>query len=332
MAITAQPEMLRAGIHTSDRAIGVDRKANIVKGYVVAELGRFKSEGRGQFNSDSLDRIVSLANEEPRGLRSRFQHPNASDDGLGKFLGRSRNFRRDGDRVRGDLYLNQTALETPPKGGKPYGHYVMDLAASDPGALSSSLVLVADKIPQADDEPELWLPTRILASDIVDDGDAVHGSLLGSAFPLAINGRNDVPPEIAERAYAYLDRAFPNASRDVIEGRFNGYINRYLSKRFGAEKPTGQDAEALQAIKSLGLRVAKLHAETARLTESFRQLQTLKRSQTGPHKLATIIAQLCNLAGEPGRAGRYISDRKTEREVMQDLEAITRAKRAKRSR
>lgn len=319
MAIATMPTMLRAGIISSDRAIGVDRKANIIRGYVVAEIGNFKSEGRGQFNSDSLNRIVSLSNQEPRGLRSRFQHPNVSEDGLGKYLGRSRNFRRDGDKVRADLYLNPTALETPPRGGKPLGVYVMDLAESDPGALSSSLVLAAEKIPQGDDQPELWLPTRILASDIVDDGDAVHGSLLGASFPIP-TGSDEVPPELAKLAFSLLDRSFPDASRDVIEGRFNGYINRYLSRRFGTDKTPGNNTEAMQAINSLRLRVEGLKNQVAKLSATYRECREWKNTKPSGAQNVLIICQLCTIAGEPGLASVYLSQEKSESEVVELLE------------
>ncbi len=154
VTLTARPQMLRASLATSDRSIGVDRENNIIRGYIVAELGIFKTE-RGQFTSESLDRIVALASEAPKGLRSRFQHPNASDDGLGKYLGRSRNFRRDGDKVRADLHLDGTSLKTPPGGGKPLGEYVMDLASNDPEALGASLVLIAEKVPQPNGDPDV---------------------------------------------------------------------------------------------------------------------------------------------------------------------------------
>ncbi len=66
--------------------------------------------------------------------------------------------------------------------------YVTARCKSDPGSLSSSLVLSADSDdgyytrPQRDAEgnelPPLWTPTAIYGSDLVDSGDAV-GALLG---------------------------------------------------------------------------------------------------------------------------------------------------------
>ncbi len=68
-----------------------------------------------------------------------------SDDGLGKHVGRVKNLRREGDKVRGNLLISNTAMDTPIGGGRPLGAYLMDLAESDPGALGMSLVLQADK-------------------------------------------------------------------------------------------------------------------------------------------------------------------------------------------
>ena len=149
----SQPEWLRAGI--SSRAVGVDREANgglgVLRGYVIAQEGPFKSDGRGRFDLQSLKEIIQLGSAKSAGLKSRFTHPDMSNDGLGKFLGRAKELRLDkaldartGEivpAVRGDLYFDKTARETPPEGGRPLGDYVMDLAESDPEALSSSIVV-----------------------------------------------------------------------------------------------------------------------------------------------------------------------------------------------
>ena len=138
--IPAQPEMLRTGVVLSDSSIGVDNEHNVIRGYVFAEAGDFKDK-RGSFDSDALSRIVALGNANPKGIRSRLNHPNESDDGLTKQLGRAKNFRLedDGTRVRADLHLFDVAMKEPVGGGRPLGEYVMDLATEDARALSSSL-------------------------------------------------------------------------------------------------------------------------------------------------------------------------------------------------
>src|SRR5512146_1524362 len=142
--LNTQPSSLRA--ISTGRPVNVDRQNSVLRGYVVAQAGSFKSEGRGQFDLESLRKIVSLGNSSKNGLRSRFTHPTMSDDGLGKFLGRSRSFAlgkavdstgKTVDAVRADLHFDSSASDTP------HGNladYVMRLAESDPDAISSSLV------------------------------------------------------------------------------------------------------------------------------------------------------------------------------------------------
>lgn len=238
-------EWLRAG--TSGRPIGVDRKENVIRGMVIAQLGDFKDEGRGTFNEASLNRILNLMKAEPEGLKSRFAHPTLSSDGLGKFLGRA----KDGflgtavtpkgetvPAVRADLYLSPSAFKTP---SGDLGGYVMDLAESDSGALSSSLALKTEKLEQLDGKghpilskdgdplPPVWMPVELHATDIVDTGAAVDG-LLSSGGPM-----EGLPDEIVRRASQLLDTQFGGQSREVVEKRCMDYLNRYLDWRYGAQ-------------------------------------------------------------------------------------------------
>jgi hypothetical protein len=170
-------------------AIGVDRENKTVKGYVVAQCGDFKSEGRGKFNLASLAKMIELWPK--KGLKSRFRHPNLINDGLGTLLGRSVNPRIDGGKLRADLVLDPSSFIAP---GGNLGSYILTLAGSDPDAFSSSLVLAADKTYELDENGRpkcdangdrcspLWMPTKLWASDAVDTGEAVDG-FLGSASP-----------------------------------------------------------------------------------------------------------------------------------------------------
>ncbi len=238
----------------------VDRKNNVIRGYVVAQRGHFKSQGRGQFDDASLATIVKLyKGAGPMGLKSRFTHPTMSDDGLGSFLGRSRNARLDEDRVRADLHLDPSSFVSP-KGN--LGQYVLDLAASDPDALSSSLVLQTDQEEQLDEEgrprlgddgeplPPVWRPTKLMASDIVDTGDAVDGLLSAGIDP------DGLPLGALWKGCEMLDRVFADQSREVIEARLSGFVARYLAFRFGVKvPPTATPATKADEIrlKLLGL-------------------------------------------------------------------------------
>lgn len=249
----AQPEWLRASIKSS--AVGVDRENNILRGYVVAQAGPFKSDGRGEFDKQALQSIVSLGNAKSGGLKSRFTHPDMSNDGLGKFLGRGHDFRMDKaidertgktvDAVRADLHFDKTSLDTPPEGGKPLGLYVMDLAESDPNAISSSIVVTADQEYRLEKDgtkqrgedgnvlPPLWRPTALHASDIVDVGDAVDG-LLSANLDI-----ERLPLSVLWKGAQLLDAVFLDQPRDVIEARLKAYVERYLNRKFGEPTPAG---------------------------------------------------------------------------------------------
>lgn len=247
--------------------LGVDRRHNVLLGYVVAMKGDFKSSGRGTFNVDSLERIVMLGNKWSQGLKSRFSHPTECSDGLGSFLGRSKNFRLAPVRrydgipemgVRADLHFDRTALKEPPRnGGRPLGLYVMDLAESDPDALSSSLVLRVHRIEQVDEKgkkkvdengdplPPLWLPRQLSASDVVDTGDAVDGilsggSMLAGADPFTmLASLLDAPINgafgggVASTAAAVLNRLFEGRDRDDVASRIDAFKRAYITRRFG---------------------------------------------------------------------------------------------------
>lgn len=326
--VPAVPEMLRVATQSAGQAIGVDREANVLRGYIVAEAGDFKDK-RGTFDRASLERIVQLGNATSKGLRSRLSHPNESDDGLTKHLGRSRNFRLDpdGSRVRADLHLAQVAMEEPVGGGKPIGEYAMDLALEDPGALGSSLVLKSTKTakqgPDGERLPPHWMPEQLFASDLVADGDATHGDLLsveGLDEFLEGSGRR-LPTKLAVAATEYLNQMFPDADRDVLEARLDGFRDRYLNLRFGdpeplnTEKETEMDQETKSQIDSLRASTEEQFSELKSGFESkLDKLEKListdieSRQQEKTQKdRAAEIAALCKQAGD-GNAEQYIND------------------------
>lgn len=236
----ARPAMLRAGA-TTGRPVRVDRTAEVIHGYTLAQEGPFKSAGRGEFDRAALQAIVTLANADPKGLRSRFTHPSMSDDGLGKFLGRLRPGSAYLDKAgpawlaRADLRISPTSHDTP---SGDLGGYVLRLADEDPDALSSSLVLNADeeyrlekdgtaaKDADGNDLPPLWRPTRLHATDVVDTGDAVDGLL--SAQNLSLDS---LPDALQRRGWEALDRLFAGQPAGVVRERLAAYGERYIAAR-----------------------------------------------------------------------------------------------------
>lgn len=174
-----QTEYLRAGIASG--VIGVDEENKVINGYVVAQLGPFKT-GRGEFDAQSLAAIVKLINEQPDGVVVNYGHHDnvGSPDAMDAFLGRAKNARIDRDRVRADLHFNPTAFMSH-TGGTSRGERLMQRAKTDPGSFASSLVLAVDRRPSARrGQPPTWHPTAIQSSDLVYVGDAVHGGILSA--------------------------------------------------------------------------------------------------------------------------------------------------------
>ncbi len=152
-----------------------------ILGVSVATTGEAAGH-RLLFDQVTLDQLVQLGQSKSSGVKSRFTHPDWFHDGLGKYLGRVKNFRRDGDKVVGDLYISQAAHNAP---GGDIGQYVLDLAREDPGAFGVSIVVDLDlvwtteagkEVPVHDGKPsdakEKFPVARLqwlYAADLVDD-------------------------------------------------------------------------------------------------------------------------------------------------------------------
>lgn len=332
MTITAEPELFRANSVSSDTQVGVDRKSNVIRGYAVAEEGRTKTPGRGEFDQESLQTLMELGNAESKGVRIRFQHPSMSDDGLGKFMGRAKNFRidsRNGRTVlRADAHIDKTAMDPGPDGAKARGAYLMDLAESDPGAFQSSVVMRTDKLEREPDDdgnsqPPLYRPTKLYASDFVDEGDAVHGDVFSSeqAMDNFFEGsERRLPSKVAVAASQYIDQIFPDSDRGVVESRFNGFRDRYLSRRFGSAdiEPKTEDPEMDQDTKDA---LAKTNAtleslatstddKLSKLTDLITADRTERKAELSANERAAEITAVCELSGcaEKGELAKWIAD------------------------
>lgn len=257
MPLPLESEWLRANV--AAKPYGVDRDKKVIRGYVLAQRGPFKSQGRGEFDDDGLRMAADLINAKPNGVKSRFAHPSLSGDGIGKLLGRSKNARVEDGKLRGDLHLDPTSFNTPDGN---LGQYVMDLAESDPEAFGSSLVLKTDKkyrLTEKGDKqtdgkgeplPPLWYPLAVHASDVVDDGDAVHDGFLSV----------DLPDFAVRKGAELLDQMFPGQPREVVEARCQAWLGRYLEVRYGPDQAEVMAREARrERLKKL--QAARMHGE-----------------------------------------------------------------------
>lgn len=228
--------------------IGVDKDKRVIFGAVIAEEGEFKSKDRGEFDQSAIKQIVKLSRAKPGGLKSRFAHPQLSDDGIGKLLGRARNLSTgfvqraspEGPKevmlARGDIYFKDHASKTPD--GDLAG-YVMDVVTeairdNTLDDIGMSLVLETEQEfrldkkgrPKTDDSgrelPPLWRPTALHAIDFVGEGDATNSIL---AAGLSIDG---LPDDVLHKATELLRAQFEGKSREFVQQHLSDWMLRAL--------------------------------------------------------------------------------------------------------
>lgn len=181
------------GIELKEGKPSVDREAGVIYGYSVITKGPALGHGI-EIDDKTLGQVVELGNQAKMGIKARFDHPNASNTSMGTFLGRTKNFRKAGDRVIGDLYLSESAKEAPQ--GDLYS-YVLGLADRDPQAFGASIVFEGKSELQLKEDgtrkkdakgnplPALARIEKLLAIDIVDEPAANASGFFSQEHSLA---------------------------------------------------------------------------------------------------------------------------------------------------
>ncbi|PQO46723.1 hypothetical protein [Blastopirellula marina] len=191
----------------------VDREANIIYGCKIIDAGRVNDDRPFLIDSGTLQQVLNHAEDHANGLKCRFTHPNICSDGLGRYLGRWKNFRQNGNAIYADLHLAETSFNTP---HGDLGGYVLDMAEEDPEAFGVSIAAVlADEMRAAletlgDDSPEA-IPYRLKAlqaADVVGDPAATRGGLFSID---SISDRRDIPHFVAQFLGTYFADADPKA-------------------------------------------------------------------------------------------------------------------------
>jgi hypothetical protein len=127
-------------------------------------------------DDDFLARLVELGNEKPRGVRSRFGHPDICTDAIGTELGMFRNFRKEGSQVFADVHFVVT------ESNKDMISHIKEFAAKEPGVFGTSIVFEPAILRDEDGEPILnkWGETEMLIKEVdgkryigIDSFDAV---------------------------------------------------------------------------------------------------------------------------------------------------------------
>jgi len=240
-----------------DREFVHSKGKGAIFGYAVLNKGKLNDGDVRDWEIDdtALDQVIDLSNQAKIGVKSRFGHPNMSNTALGTFLGRAKNFRKDGDIVRADLYIDETAYKTP---DGDLATYVLDLAESDPAAFGSSLVFDAEleyrlekdgtraKDSQTGEPlPALVRYKKLFASDIVDDPAATKG-LFGKFF------NEDVKPSAEMTTFLNKFLSTP----DAVEKTIN-FLQRYQRNGLDEEEINNKEEVKIMELKDLTLEALK---------------------------------------------------------------------------
>lgn len=220
----------------TDPQAQIDTAAGIIRG--VSAIQAVEALGHGMVADQiTLQQCVDAINSAPGGgVKSRFTHPGACSDALGKMLGRVTNGRIEGDKAICDLYLSQSSKVSPD--GDLYT-YVLTRAQEDPASFGLSIAFSGSSMWLLDDGSEESeemadgtmrprpanavgdLPrariAKLSAVDVVDEPAANRGGLFSKTFSLADDSFHDID------AFAQ--------SNGIDQERLFQFASRYFSAR-----------------------------------------------------------------------------------------------------
>lgn len=158
-------------IFSISKSVNVDRENGVLRNVEIAKFG--KNKNQSYFNQKFLDDLVEKGNAQSQGVKSRFGHPNACMNSLGTYVGRFKEFSQKDGKVYANLYLCDTAKNTP--NGNLYD-YVLNMSEKNPDMFGNSIVIdcYSDqehiKNEAGEDEVvEALILDALISSDLVDD-------------------------------------------------------------------------------------------------------------------------------------------------------------------
>ena len=307
---------------TRETPTRVDRKARVIFGANLMQLGDINDSRPFSVDLKTLQQAQELASRFSNGLKARYTHPNMSSDGMGSYLGRWKNLRVEGDKLRGDLHIADAAF-TSPQGD--LATYVMDLAESDPEAFGVSLATQLNgadlqqwERSSSDDKPERW-PMRfgqIRAGDIVDDPAATRGGLFSMDADLR---------HLPAQATALLSTYFGDAPESAVRARINAFLDRYFANQ---ETPTvSTDTAAPEAAEAPAEEIELATTEELQAEDTAEEVTDVEPVAEAPAEAPDAapvaaalsvdpiaverdrvkqIRVLCDLAGQGEKFGQFV--------------------------
>lgn len=275
----------------------VDREAGTAGViYGVSAIQAVEALGHGVLaDATTLAQVEEQGNSTKMGLKCRYTHPGMSSDGLGKMLGRLRDFRVEGDKTVADLHFNKSSRKTP---DGDLGDYVMTLAEEDPAALGMSIVFDmqavwvttdGDEVPAGDDDEDrdeqytttmpLARVKSLMACDVVDEPAANRDGLFSSALWASnvqaeqafdqldnvLNGWGVSPQKAYEVATRYFDARGVNVNQVKGEEMADKKQEATNQPDVTAEQVTELQAKLDAALAELSAKNAEAEAAASEL-------------------------------------------------------------------
>lgn len=146
----------KTDVVTEQPDLKVDEASGIIHDVSVCTVGEAKGHGV-QLEQEFIERVGFLGNQFTAGLKCRFGHPSMSNEALGTYAGRFKNFRIEGTKAIADLHLDEVAKKSP--NGDLYG-YIIGMAQKNADMFGSSIVFTPGKLYQRDEEGNKVYPDK----------------------------------------------------------------------------------------------------------------------------------------------------------------------------
>ena len=157
---------------THEAVSNIDLENGIIYSVKEADYGLNKN---GYFFTEELLNGLLTQGNAGDGIKSRFGHPMAGVESLGKFIGRKKNFRIENGSLYSDLHLDPLTKDTMVNGTSTF-NFIIKMAQSNPDMLGCSVVFSAS-VEEIEIEGATQLVPQLIkftASDLVDEPAATN--------------------------------------------------------------------------------------------------------------------------------------------------------------
>jgi hypothetical protein len=232
----------------------IDEGAGILQKVIVAQVGKVKSYFE-QIDVITLAQIEKLGNEKENGIKARFGHPNMCSSSFGTYIGRFKNFKVEGDKVYGDLHLDEVCKESP--SGNLHA-YILKMAKNNPDMFGASIAFIPGEPVITDDEYPATRIEDLLAIDLVDDPAATNSLFAVDSFSYQATRFLDENPAIA-----WLIAKKPDTIIEFMLKYFsnNNTMKKELFQRLKNLLNPAPDGANADALKDYNQTVEQLEAD-----------------------------------------------------------------------